>query len=355
MPQWRRGQRHVLSDPRPPTPPRAVLRVRGLTKSFVGNLVLQDADLELLPGQVLGLVGENGAGKSTLMKILAGRPPGRRGHSRDRRRSRSPSATRSRPSKPDSPPSSRSSTCSPSAPSPRTSGSAASRVAVASSTPGRCTRDTDELLAGLGITGCEPPRRVRSLSRSPSSRSSRSPRRSASTPGSSRWTSRRRRSPTTRSSCSTRSSAASPSAASPSSTSPTGSRRSSTSATPSPCSRTECRSPPAPPPSSTKAGLVRLMVGRSISSFFPDPLEGTEVGEPRLELRDAGNGYVDGIDLTLRGGEIVGVAGLQGSGRTELLEGDLRRQPVHARRRSPSTARRSPYALRARRSVAGSR
>ncbi len=70
-----------------------------------------------------------------------------------------------------------------------------------------------------------------------------------------------------------------------------------------------------------EGGLVRLMVGRSMSSFFPDALEGTEVGEPRLELRDAGNGYVDGVDLTLRGGEIVGVAGLQGSGRTELLEG----------------------------------
>ncbi|UUZ60226.1 ATP-binding cassette domain-containing protein [Nocardioides sp. B-3] len=57
-----------------PTEPSAqpVLRVRGLTKSFVGNVVLRDADLEVRPGQVLGLVGENGAGKSTLMKILAG-------------------------------------------------------------------------------------------------------------------------------------------------------------------------------------------------------------------------------------------------------------------------------------------
>jgi ribose transport system ATP-binding protein len=68
------------------------------------------------------------------------------------------------------------------------------------------------------------------------------------------------------------------------------------------------------------AELVRLMVGREMSAFFPDPVPGTEPGEPRLELRGAGNGYVDGIDLTLRGGEIVGVAGLQGSGRSELME-----------------------------------
>jgi len=69
-----------------------------------------------------------------------------------------------------------------------------------------------------------------------------------------------------------------------------------------------------------EAGLVRLMVGRSMASFFPDALEGTEVGTPRLELRNAGNGYVDDIDLELRAGEIVGIAGLQGSGRTELVE-----------------------------------
>jgi ribose transport system ATP-binding protein len=69
-----------------------------------------------------------------------------------------------------------------------------------------------------------------------------------------------------------------------------------------------------------ETSLVRLMVGRPISSFFPDKAPGTKVGEPRLELRDAGNGYVDGVDLTLRAGEIVGVSGLQGSGRTELLE-----------------------------------
>ena len=66
--------------------------------------------------------------------------------------------------------------------------------------------------------------------------------------------------------------------------------------------------------------LVRRMVGRSISTFFPPALPDTEVGATRLQVTGGGNGYVTGIDLALRAGEIVGVAGLQGSGRTELAE-----------------------------------
>ena len=67
--------------------------------------------------------------------------------------------------------------------------------------------------------------------------------------------------------------------------------------------------------------LVRRMVGRSIQSYFPDAVDGTVVGEPRLELEGCGNAFVDEVSLTLRAGEIVGIAGLQGSGRTELVEG----------------------------------
>jgi len=66
--------------------------------------------------------------------------------------------------------------------------------------------------------------------------------------------------------------------------------------------------------------LVRLMVGRSISAYFPGHLEGTEVGDVRLSVQGGGNAYIADVDLQLRAGEIVGVAGLQGSGRTELAE-----------------------------------
>ncbi|GGQ26566.1 ribose transport system ATP-binding protein [Actinomadura coerulea] len=48
------------------------LRVDGLTKSFLGQTVLNGVDLRIAPGEIHALLGENGAGKSTLIKILAG-------------------------------------------------------------------------------------------------------------------------------------------------------------------------------------------------------------------------------------------------------------------------------------------
>jgi rhamnose transport system ATP-binding protein len=49
-----------------------VLRISGVSRSFPGVKALSDVQLSLYPGQVTALIGENGAGKSTLVKILTG-------------------------------------------------------------------------------------------------------------------------------------------------------------------------------------------------------------------------------------------------------------------------------------------
>jgi len=50
----------------------AALRVAGLSKTYGDVVALDDVDLEIERGQILGLLGHNGAGKSTLVSIVAG-------------------------------------------------------------------------------------------------------------------------------------------------------------------------------------------------------------------------------------------------------------------------------------------
>jgi ribose transport system ATP-binding protein len=272
--------------------------VRGLTKSFVGNRVLHGADLDLLPGRVLGLVGENGAGKSTLMKILAGVHQADEGsveiagepvsfsHPVQAQQAGLSTVFQEFNLLPER--------------------SVAENIWLGREPRRRglvdtraMNHDTEELLTGLGITGLKATRRVRSLS-------------------------------VAEQQIVEIAKAVSFDARIIQMDEPTAAladhevellytiiRR------------------------LTDRGVAIIYVSHRLKEVFDlcdtitvlkdgvqvatrpaaDLDEATTVTEPRLELRGAGNGYVDGIDLTLRGGEIVGVAGLQGSGRTEVFEG----------------------------------
>lgn len=66
--------------------------------------------------------------------------------------------------------------------------------------------------------------------------------------------------------------------------------------------------------------VVRMMVGREFEHYFPPLASKEDIGLIALRVRNASNEFVHDINLELRCGEIVGVAGLQGSGRTELAQ-----------------------------------
>ena len=76
--------------------------------------------------------------------------------------------------------------------------------------------------------------------------------------------------------------------------------------------------------------IVRLMVGRDLKGFYPHTNRKPRDGTPALEVR--GVTYTGGpttpVTFSLRGGEIVGMAGLVGAGRTELAEALFGLRPI---------------------------
>ena len=68
----------------------------------------------------------------------------------------------------------------------------------------------------------------------------------------------------------------------------------------------------------TAARLVSMMVGREMTSYYPPPRSERATDPPIIDITGAGNASLHSINLAIHPGEIVGMAGLEGSGRTEL-------------------------------------
>jgi D-xylose transport system ATP-binding protein len=59
-----------------------LVELRGISKTFGGVHALEKVDVDLVAGEVMGLLGHNGAGKSTLIKVLSGVYPADQGEIR---------------------------------------------------------------------------------------------------------------------------------------------------------------------------------------------------------------------------------------------------------------------------------
>src|SRR4051794_33111196 len=79
----------------------------------------------------------------------------------------------------------------------------------------------------------------------------------------------------------------------------------------------------------TEAALIELIVGRPLDRVFP-PANAEISEDAALVVRGLAGGPLRGVDLTLRRGEVLGIAGLLGSGRSELLRMLFGAYPIDA-------------------------
>ncbi len=101
--------------------------------------------------------------------------------------------------------------------------------------------------------------------------------------------------------------------------------------------------------------IIRLMVGRELTERFPP--KSNKVGDIALEVEDVSTRYANirNVSFNVRQGEIVGVAGLGGAGRTELLEcifglaersgGKIRLHGKEISNKTPREAKKNGFAL----------
>jgi ABC-type sugar transport system ATPase subunit len=68
------------------------------------------------------------------------------------------------------------------------------------------------------------------------------------------------------------------------------------------------------------ADVVFMMVGRALDHYFPPLGQPDDFGEVVLSVKNASNDFLKDINFELRKGEVLGIAGLQGSGRTEMAQ-----------------------------------
>jgi len=101
-------------------------------------------------------------------------------------------------------------------------------------------------------------------------------------------------------------------------------------------------------PDTDEAMLIKAMVGRDIGDTYANLDRNTQMGAPLLELDHLSTPYIHDVSFTLRRGEIIGLAGLIGAGRTEvaravfgldpIVSGELRYDGKPVRFKSPKEA-----------------